>query len=157
MTGRKSVGPIVPSSVEFETPVKGPEQVHKLLPRPAGARPGVHDGTKKAVDADDDTMPYVAFTDTERLIGDGAKNQHSESTVFDAERSIGPKFAVPSVQSKDVSLDLQRAHDRLHCALDCPLLNRAYDLEADGDLAGALAALNRHRTHQCQWARSPWP
>ena len=28
-------------NVEFETPVKGPKQVHKLLPRPVGARPGV--------------------------------------------------------------------------------------------------------------------
>ena len=26
------------ANVEFETPVKGPKQVHKLLPRPAGAR-----------------------------------------------------------------------------------------------------------------------
>ena len=48
---RKSAGPIVPSSVEFETPVKGPEQVLKLLPRPAGARPGVHNRTKEAMDA----------------------------------------------------------------------------------------------------------
>ena len=48
VAGRKSA---VPSNVEFETPVKGPEQVHKLLPRPAGARPGVHDRTKEAVDA----------------------------------------------------------------------------------------------------------
>ena len=51
VTDRKSAGPIVPSSVEFETPVKGPEQVLKLLPRPAGARPGVHDRTKEAMDA----------------------------------------------------------------------------------------------------------
>jgi L1 cell adhesion molecule like protein len=42
------------------------------------------------------TMPsYVAFTDSERLIGDGAKNQLSsnpKNTIFDAKRLIGRKF-----------------------------------------------------------------
>eukprot|EP00916_Digyalum_oweni_P025702 GHVL01042301.1.p1 GENE.GHVL01042301.1~~GHVL01042301.1.p1 ORF type:complete len:544 (+),score=99.97 GHVL01042301.1:27-1634(+) len=48
------------------------------------------------------TPSYVAFTDTERLIGDGAKNQvalNPENTVFDAKRLIGRKFDDPSVQS----------------------------------------------------------
>ncbi len=31
---------------------------------------------------------YVAFTDTERLIGDAAKNQVAMKTVFDAKRLI---------------------------------------------------------------------
>ena len=47
------------------------------------------------------TPSYVAFTDTERLIGDSAKNQISmnpENTVFDAKRLIGMKFNDPSVQ-----------------------------------------------------------
>jgi len=41
------------------------------------------------------TPSYVAFTDTERLIGDSAKNQvamNPENSVFDAKRLIGRKF-----------------------------------------------------------------
>tara|TARA_R110002074_G_scaffold204750_2_gene373093 strand:- start:1919 stop:3943 length:2025 start_codon:yes stop_codon:yes gene_type:complete len=48
------------------------------------------------------TPSYVAFTDTERLIGDAAKNQcaqNSENTVFDAKRLIGRKFNDVLVQS----------------------------------------------------------
>nr|AKP06195.1 heat shock protein 70-2 [Eriobotrya japonica] len=48
------------------------------------------------------TPSYVAFTDTERLIGDAAKNQvamNPHNTVFDAKRLIGRKFSDPSVLS----------------------------------------------------------
>lgn len=52
------------------------------------------------------TPSYVAFTDSDRLIGDGAKNQaamNPENTVFDAKRLIGRKFKDDVVQA-----------DRLH-------------------------------------------
>ena len=48
------------------------------------------------------TPSYVGFTETERLIGDAAKNQvarNPENTVFDAKRLIGRKFNDPIVQS----------------------------------------------------------
>ena len=48
------------------------------------------------------TPSYVAFTDSERLIGDAAKNQVSmnpENTIFDAKRLIGRKLDDASVQS----------------------------------------------------------
>ena len=48
------------------------------------------------------TPSYVAFTDKERLVGDGAKNQASlnpENTIYDAKRLIGRKFDDKNVQS----------------------------------------------------------
>lgn len=47
------------------------------------------------------TPSYVAFTDTERLIGDAAKNQvamNPGNTVFDAKRLIGRKFHDPVIK-----------------------------------------------------------
>ncbi|XP_050046880.1 heat shock protein 68-like [Dermacentor andersoni] len=47
------------------------------------------------------TPSYVAFTDTERLIGDPAKAQvalNPENTVFDAKRLIGRKYDDPKIQ-----------------------------------------------------------
>lgn len=47
------------------------------------------------------TPSYVAFTDSERLIGDAAKNQvamNPSNTVFDAKRLIGRKFDDPVIQ-----------------------------------------------------------
>lgn len=48
------------------------------------------------------TPSYVAFTDSERLIGDAAKNQvalNPKNTVFDAKRLIGRDFNDPTVQA----------------------------------------------------------
>ena len=47
------------------------------------------------------TPSYVAFTNSERLIGDSAKNQvarNPSNTVFDAKRLIGRKFNDKTVQ-----------------------------------------------------------
>ena len=47
------------------------------------------------------TPSYVAFTDTERLIGDAAKNQvamNPNNTIFDAKRLIGRKYEDPAIQ-----------------------------------------------------------
>jgi heat shock 70kDa protein 1/2/6/8 len=47
------------------------------------------------------TPSYVAFTDSERVIGDAAKNQvamNPTNSVFDAKRLIGRKFSDPVVQ-----------------------------------------------------------
>ncbi|CCF32860.1 hsp70-like protein [Colletotrichum higginsianum] len=48
------------------------------------------------------TPSFVGFTDTERLIGDAAKNQvamNPHNTVFDAKRLIGRKFSDSEVQA----------------------------------------------------------
>ncbi|XP_069112125.1 heat shock protein 68-like [Argopecten irradians] len=48
------------------------------------------------------TPSYVAFTDTERLIGDAAKGQvamNPQNTIFDAKRLIGRKYDDQNVQS----------------------------------------------------------
>jgi len=47
------------------------------------------------------TPSYVAFTETERLIGEAAKNQaalNPENTIFDVKRLIGRSFKDPEVQ-----------------------------------------------------------
>ena len=52
------------------------------------------------------TPSYVAFSDSERLIGDSAKNQaamNPNNTVFDAKRLIGRKFSEDTVK-KDIKL-----------------------------------------------------
>lgn len=63
------------------------------------------------------TPSYVAFTDTERLIGDAAKNQASmnpENTVYDAKRLIGRKYSDDVVQKelKHLSYDVVNEGDK---------------------------------------------
>mmetsp|Transcript_12580 Transcript_12580/g.20969 ORF Transcript_12580/g.20969 Transcript_12580/m.20969 type:complete len:683 (+) Transcript_12580:98-2146(+) len=48
------------------------------------------------------TPSYVGFTDTDRLVGDAAKNQatlNPENTIYDAKRLIGRDFSDKSVQA----------------------------------------------------------
>ena len=61
------------------------------------------------------TPSYVAFTESERLIGDGAKNQCSmnpENTIYDAKRLIGRKFDDPVLQNEINGFPFEVAEDR---------------------------------------------
>ena len=51
------------------------------------------------------TPSYVAFTETERLVGDPAKNQaptNPHNTIYDAKRLVGRRF-----EDKDVQADMK--------------------------------------------------
>jgi len=67
---------------------------------------GVFQNSKVEIIANDQgnriTPSYVAFTSTERLIGDAAKNQvasNPTNTVYDAKRLIGRKYADRTVKA----------------------------------------------------------
>ena len=65
------------------------------------------------------TPSYVAFTDSERLIGDSAKNQvaiNPTNTIFDAKRLIGRKFWERTIQvrfKKKIMINLKSCIVRL--------------------------------------------
>ena len=61
------------------------------------------------------TPSVVAFTDTERLVGDGAKNQlpqNPENTVYAIKRLIGRKFSDESVRADRKMLSYKLVGDR---------------------------------------------
>merc|ERR1711937_628557 len=73
------------------------------------------------------TPSYVAFTDTERLIGDAAKNQvamNPTNTIFDAKRLIGRNFNDSSVQS-----DMKHWPFKVTNVSDKPMLQVEYKAE----------------------------
>ena len=73
------------------------------------------------------TPSYVAFTETERLIGDAAKNQvamNPANTVFDAKRLIGRKFQDESVQS-----DMKHWPFKVSAKGDKPMIEVAFKAE----------------------------
>ena len=60
------------------------------------------------------TPSYTAFTDTERLVGNSAKNQaaiNPTNTVFDAKRLIGRKYDDPSIMSDKKHWPFELTHD----------------------------------------------
>ena len=69
------------------------------------------------------TPSYVAFTETERLIGDGAKNQaamNPTNTVYDAKRLIGRDFKDSVIQSeiKTLSYNVVEKNEKPHISVE---------------------------------------
>lgn len=61
------------------------------------------------------TPSVVAFTDSERLVGDGAKNQlpqNPENTIYAIKRLIGRKYADPTVQNDKKLLSYEIVPDK---------------------------------------------
>ncbi|XP_011800131.1 PREDICTED: heat shock 70 kDa protein 1 isoform X6 [Mandrillus leucophaeus] len=92
------------------------------------------------------TPSYVAFTDTERLIGDAAKNQvalNPQNTVFDAKRLIGRKFGDPVVQSdmKHWPFQAYLGYPVTNAVITVPAYFNDSQRQATKD-AGVIAGLN---------------
>ena len=85
----------VTRNVEFETPVKGPKQVHKLLPRPAGARPGVQKPPATGSGASEADLVQVIPLDVfHRVIGQSALPQKVKEYIL-TEIGTGNRFTAP--------------------------------------------------------------
>ena len=86
------------------------------------------------------TPSYVAFTDSERIIGDGAKNQAATNpinTVFDAKRLIGRRFNDIETQSdiKHFSFKVSDKGD------DKPIINVTYKDEEKSFLPEEISSM----------------
>uniref|UniRef100_A0A3P9J9C6 Heat shock protein family A (Hsp70) member 2 n=1 Tax=Oryzias latipes TaxID=8090 RepID=A0A3P9J9C6_ORYLA len=100
------------------------------------------------------TPSYVAFTDTERLIGDAAKNQvalNPSNTVFDAKRLIGRRFDEPVVQAdmkhwpfKVEIAEAYLGHKVSNAVITVPAYFNDSQRQATKD-AGVIAGLNVQR------------
>nr|ABO31121.1 heat shock protein 70 [Lucilia cuprina] len=80
---------------------------------------GVYQHGKVEIIANDQgnriTPSVVAFTDTERLVGDGAKNQlpqNPENTIYTIKRLIGRKYEDPTVQNDKKLLSYEVVPDK---------------------------------------------
>lgn len=86
------------------------------------------------------TPSYVAFTDSERLIGDAAKNQaamNPERTIYDAKRLIGRKFSEETVQQ-----DMKLWPFKVRAGSDQkPLIEVSYDGKNDSFHAEQISAM----------------
>lgn len=74
------------------------------------------------------TPSYVAFTEKERLIGDGAKNQaagNATNTVYDVKRLIGRKFSDTNIQNELRNFCYKVAADKS----DKPVIHVSYQGE----------------------------
>jgi len=80
------------------------------------------------------TPSYVAFTDTERLVGDSAKNQSSmnpENTVYDAKRLIGRDYNDQVVQGemKLFPFNLSDKNNKIHIDVKYKKEDKSYKPE----------------------------
>ncbi|GFR49496.1 hypothetical protein Agub_g11414 [Astrephomene gubernaculifera] len=80
------------------------------------------------------TPSYVAFTDSERLIGDAAKNQatvNPKRTIYDVKRLIGRRFEDKEVQrdKKLVSYDIVDKNGKPYVSVDVGGENRVFSPE----------------------------
>eukprot|EP00877_Chromochloris_zofingiensis_P011020 jgi/Chrzof1/6171/Cz17g14060.t1 len=80
------------------------------------------------------TPSYVAFTDTERLIGDAAKNQatvNPKRTIYDVKRLIGRKYEDKEVQrdKKLVSYDIVDRQGKPYVQVDVNGENKVFSPE----------------------------
>eukprot|EP00887_Chlorella_sp_A99_P005290 scaffold1.g5290.t1 len=80
------------------------------------------------------TPSYVAFTDSERLIGDAAKNQatvNPKRTIYDVKRLVGRNFKDPEVQrdAKLVSYDIVDKKGKPYVQVDVGGENKVFSPE----------------------------